>query len=163
MIKRNLKVGLSTMMFVLVGISVSAQERSEKRTERKKITAEEVFKQRDKNEDGKLEKGELIGWVSNDFAKLDLDSDGFLSLEEFSKSAKFQKRTRKGRSGERPNPAMVMERLDANSDGKISKEEAKGPLAEHFDRIDSNKDGFISKEEIENAPRRRGKRSQRRN
>ncbi len=151
------------MVLLLVGMGVSAQERSEKPKERKKMAVEEVFKQRDKNEDGKLEKSELIGWVSNDFAKLDSNSDGFLSLEEFSKAAKLQNKNRKGRSGERRNPTMVMERLDANSDGKISKEEAKGPLVEHFDKIDSNSDGFISKEELENAPRRRGKRTQRKN
>ena len=163
MIKRKLRRDLSTMIMLLIVTGLSAQERSHKQGERKKESVEEVFKQRDKNEDGKLEKSELIGWVSNDFSKLDVNADGFLSLEEFAKSAKFQKRNKRGRSGERPNPDMVMERLDANEDGKISKKEAKGPLKEHFDRIDSNNDGFITKEEIENAPRRRAKKSQRRN
>ena len=48
--------------------------------------------------------------------------------------------------------------LDTNQDEKISKEEAKGPLADHFDRIDSNDDGFITKDELEKMQRRRGSR-----
>src|SRR5262249_11286213 len=36
----------------------------------------------------------------------------------------------------------VFERLDTNKDGKISKEEAKGLIKEHFDRLDVNHDGF---------------------
>lgn len=39
--------------------------------------------------------------------------------------------------------------LDANKDGKLSREEAaKGLLPESFDRIDANRDGFLSREEL---------------
>lgn len=55
---------------------------------------------------------------------------------------------REGRSG-----ADRFARLDVNNDGKLSKEEMKGPLAEKFDLIDTDKDGFISKEELEKSPR----------
>jgi Ca2+-binding EF-hand superfamily protein len=41
--------------------------------------------------------------------------------------------------------------MDINKDGKISKEEAKGMVAENFERIDANKDGFIDKEELTKA------------
>ena len=44
--------------------------------------------------------------------------------------------------------------LDANYDGKISRQEAKGPLAKDFDRLDTNDDGYISKSEIPNQPAR---------
>jgi len=46
-------------------------------------------------------------------------------------------------------------RLDANQDGKISKEEARGLIREHFDQIDSNKDGFISFDELTKAAKER--------
>ena len=46
-----------------------------------------------------------------------------------------------------------MERLDTNKDGKISKDEAKGPMVQHFDQIDANSDGFVSKEELEQMKR----------
>lgn len=55
--------------------------------------------------------------------------------------------------GERPDPSQIMEHMDVNKDGKISKTEAKGPLKESFSKVDVNEDGFISKEELEKAPR----------
>lgn len=53
---------------------------------------------------------------------------------------------------ERPAPEEVMKKLDANKDGKISKEESKGPVKKDFERIDTNKDGYIVIEEIKSAP-----------
>ncbi|MFL5246081.1 MAG: EF-hand domain-containing protein [Gemmataceae bacterium] len=46
-----------------------------------------------------------------------------------------------------------LERFDTNKDGRISKEEAKGKLAENFDRLDANKDGYLDKEELQRAAR----------
>ena len=51
--------------------------------------------------------------------------------------------------GQRPSITDLMNQMDANKDGKLSKNEAKGPLSEQFSEIDTNKDGFISKEELE--------------
>src|SRR5262249_22102452 len=42
----------------------------------------------------------------------------------------------------------IFNRLDTNKDGKISREEAKGPLEKNFDAIDRNKDGFLDKAEV---------------
>jgi hypothetical protein len=44
-------------------------------------------------------------------------------------------------------PEEVLKKLDANGDGKVSREEWTGP-PQAFDRIDSNSDGAITKEEI---------------
>lgn len=43
--------------------------------------------------------------------------------------------------------------IDANRDGKISREEAAGfrGVAKHFDEADLNKDGFLSRDEFTNA------------
>ena len=50
-------------------------------------------------------------------------------------------------------------RMDANNDGKLTKDELRGPLADRFSEIDTNKDGSISKEELMAAPRpQRGQR-----
>jgi Ca2+-binding EF-hand superfamily protein len=46
---------------------------------------------------------------------------------------------------------MLLERFDANKDGKISKDEAKGKLAVNFDKLDTNKDGYLDKEELRKA------------
>ena len=47
----------------------------------------------------------------------------------------------------------LIERLDTNKDGKISKEEAKGWLKEHFEKLDLNKDNFLDREELIKAAR----------
>lgn len=55
----------------------------------------------------------------------------------------------------------LLEQMDANEDGKLSKEEIKGPLKNHFSDVDMDEDGFITAEEFEKAPR--PKRRERRN
>lgn len=45
--------------------------------------------------------------------------------------------------------------MDTNNDGKLSKQEVKGPLAKDFSRIDRNNDGYISKDEMPELPARR--------
>lgn len=50
---------------------------------------------------------------------------------------------------ERPNLSQIFKQMDSDNDGKLSKNEVKGPLYDEFTQIDSNKDGFISKDEIE--------------
>ncbi|HLW64008.1 MAG TPA: hypothetical protein VKS79_01735, partial [Gemmataceae bacterium] len=42
----------------------------------------------------------------------------------------------------------ILERMDKNKDGKISRDEAQGRIKENFDRIDTNKDGFLDREEL---------------
>ena len=48
-----------------------------------------------------------------------------------------------------PTVERVLEELDTNNDGKISKKEAKGPLSQKFEEVDMNEDGFISKNELQ--------------
>lgn len=54
---------------------------------------------------------------------------------------------------EPPSVEELFKEMDANEDGKLSKEEVKGPLKKDFAKIDADEDGFLSKEEIENAPK----------
>jgi len=51
----------------------------------------------------------------------------------------------------------LLELMDVNKDGKLAKEELKGPLAEVFSKLDTNSDGFLTKEELdkEQRPQRR--------
>jgi len=48
--------------------------------------------------------------------------------------------------------------MDANKDGKLSKNEVKGPIAEDFSKIDANQDGFITREELEKISKNGGQR-----
>ena len=69
------------------------------------------------------------------------------------KSEQSEKRGQPRQRGERPDAATILGEMDANKNGKLSKDEVKGPLQQNFSKIDSNEDNFISKEELENAPK----------
>ncbi|WP_340158872.1 EF-hand domain-containing protein [uncultured Maribacter sp.] len=63
----------------------------------------------------------------------------------------------KGERREPPTYAKLLEEMDADEDGQLSKEEVKGPLKDNFSEIDTNEDGFISKEEFDEAPKPTGR------
>lgn len=54
-------------------------------------------------------------------------------------------------AGGMPSPEQIVGFLDTNKDGFIAKDEAKGPMAQHFDHVDANKDGKVSVDELKTA------------
>ncbi len=52
-----------------------------------------------------------------------------------------------------PTFEQLLKEMDANEDGKLSKDEVKGPLKDEFTKIDTDEDGFISEEELKKAPK----------
>ncbi len=52
-----------------------------------------------------------------------------------------------------PSIEEIFKMMDTNEDGKLTKEEVKGPLKRDFSKIDTDEDGFITKEELEKAPK----------
>ncbi|MVZ96402.1 EF-hand domain-containing protein [Sphingorhabdus sp. IMCC26285] len=54
-------------------------------------------------------------------------------------------------AGGMPGPEQIFAFLDADKDGFIAKNEAQGPMVQHFDFIDSDKDGKISVAELKTA------------
>jgi len=52
-----------------------------------------------------------------------------------------------------PSGAELIAEMDENGDGKLSKNEIKGPLANDFDTVDTDGDGYLTEEEIDNAPK----------
>lgn len=52
-----------------------------------------------------------------------------------------------------PTFKQLLKDMDANEDGKLSKEEVKGPLKEVFENVDADEDGFITEKEFEKAPK----------
>lgn len=50
-----------------------------------------------------------------------------------------------------PTFAKLLKDLDANEDGKLSQEEARGPLKDDFAKIDTNEDGYINETEFKSG------------
>lgn len=59
-------------------------------------------------------------------------------------------------NGGPPSTNELFAQMDGNKDGKLSKAEVKGPLANDFAKIDTNNDGFITKAELNKAPKPNG-------
>lgn len=61
--------------------------------------------------------------------------------------------------GQRPSAEQILERLDQDGDGKISKSEAseaqRGKLSENFDMLDANSDGYIDIEELDGGAKKK--------
>jgi EF hand len=53
--------------------------------------------------------------------------------------------------GGMPSPEQIFGFMDANKDGFIAKDEAQGPMVQHFDAIDADKDAKISLVELKTA------------
>jgi hypothetical protein len=104
-----LRLVLSVALALLVGAGVAlAQDAPKKEPPKPKKTAEEIFKEKDKNKDGFLTVDELVGkskkpeaeQKAKEFiAKKDKNKDGKLSLEEF--TAKPEKKEG-GKKGKKP-------------------------------------------------------------
>jgi|GEM_PF-1521559 len=59
-----------------------------------------------------------------------------------------QKPNKNRPSNTSPNFTNMIERMDSNKDGKISKSEAKGKLKDNFEKRDNNNDGYITENEM---------------
>lgn len=71
----------------------------------------------------------------------------------FALNMNAQPSDRKERGKKPPTFKELLEKMDTDKDGKLSKNEVKGPLKEIFKKIDTDEDGFISKNEFEKAPK----------
>ncbi len=58
-------------------------------------------------------------------------------------------RATKNPPGQRPRPGELFTRMDANGDGKITRNEARGRMIERFDEMDTDKSDTISRDEVE--------------
>ncbi|MCT4558285.1 MAG: EF-hand domain-containing protein [Pelagimonas sp.] len=109
-----------------------------------------MFEQMDLNNDGQITKEEMAQAKEKRFTDADADGDGFLTREELTAQAEKRNADRMTQRIDR-----MMSHVDANEDGKISKDEAAnmGPSQERADKmfakLDTNSDGAISKDEIQ--------------
>jgi len=111
-----------------------------------------LLDQLDSNKDGNISKEE---WQAG-FAALDKDGDGKLSPRE------LRVRPKGRRGGKNRGGADKLKKMDTDGDGKISKREfLDGTANKLFSRLDADSDGFVTKEEAEAMkPKHRGPRGQ---
>lgn len=57
-----------------------------------------------------------------------------------------------------PRAQKIMNKMDKDNDGRISKQEAKGRLKKHFGQIDTNNDGFLTFDELKHKQKMKRKR-----
>lgn len=107
----------------------------------------------DANSDGTITLEELRNRAANRFAEADSNGDGALSAEEL--TAQMSARAADG-------AARMIERMDGNEDGLLQLSEIPqrdGDRAERmFERADADGDGEISEEEFDVVKERRGDR-----
>lgn len=120
-----------------------------------------MFKNADKNHDGKVTLEEARALSGEKFAAADANKDGQLEPEEMrALGARMGKGDRAGRGqgrGHGQGQGQGLKRLDKDGNGTISKEEAPPRLKDHFDEVDTNKDGQLDREELKAAREKLGK------
>jgi Ca2+-binding EF-hand superfamily protein len=136
---------------IVCAAGVFAQDEQRK----KRLAATLSFEKLDQNKDGYLDGAELPEPIKNRLERIDQNSDGKVSREEFNRLA--------ARLGVPPAPApsrpdtaapapdALFRLLDANNDGKLSKEELQNS-PKLLDKLDRNKDGVLDQEELKAAP-----------
>jgi Ca2+-binding EF-hand superfamily protein len=93
MTQKKIKVIIAfAIISTLFILSTNAQSKDKNRKE--PPTVDEIFKELDKNEDGKLSLKEIKGPLKRDFAKIDTDEDGFITKKELEKAPKPKRRER---------------------------------------------------------------------
>lgn len=106
------------------------------------------FQDIDTDGDGKITQSEMQGIAAARFATADVDGDGFLTLTELEKSGQERAKRRAG---------YMLERMDADGDGKIALSEMKPRRdpARIFERLDADGDGVITLAEYDAAHEKR--------
>ena len=126
----------------------------------------DLIKKVDKDGNGKVSKEECPKEHKAGFDKVDANGDGQVCEAELKAAiiAKMKamreshiKKMREmhakrgeghkhhhGHHRKPPCPAEIIKKLDTNKDGKVCKDEARGPMKDHFDKIDANDDGGVS-------------------
>ena len=114
-----------------------------------KATPEEFIKRFDKDKDGAVGRDELPPFLAKAFDRADRDGSGKLDRPEVAAMLQVMA-TMAG--GLRPNPEQfvdgILKQFDSDKDGKLSKDEAKGRLADGFKKIDANRDGQLDRKEL---------------
>jgi hypothetical protein len=100
-----------------------------------------LFEHADPNQDGMITREEFNAARAEQFTKLDRNADGYIDATDREGEAAGQERRRRhgGHTA----------RLDADSDGKVSREEFVNGPTHFFDRADTDKSNVLDAKELE--------------
>jgi Ca2+-binding EF-hand superfamily protein len=98
----------------------------------------------DTNHDGTVSRDEFIAWREKQFAHLDRNGDGVLDAADHADADQQHE-------GMKERGDKMREKLDANGDGKITKEEFVNAGMPMFDRADTDGNGVLDAKEMQAA------------
>ena len=148
-------VALCASVLVLTGGQCGAQE-----------PGPNYFERLDANADGRLTKDELPEQMAEKIMQADADGDGEVTKEELEAAREKMGGRRGGQGQGGPNQAgrgqggpqdgAFFERLDANKDGKLTKDELPERATERIMQADADGDGIVTKAEFAAAREKMG-------
>jgi len=113
-----------------------------------------LFERSDTNGDGFVSKDEFAAGRNTMFTELDANKDGAVDQAEFDKAREaWHQRMNKPAGeahaeGDGKKHHGFLQRVDANSDGKVTADEFAAAGDKMFARLDDNSDGQIAKDEL---------------
>lgn len=99
----------------------------------------------DADKDGTVTRDEFLAWRAKQFAHMDRNGDGVIDDAD-RKAAEDQREAMREQRGK-----GMLEKLDANGDGKITKDEFVNAPAPMFDKADTDGNGVLDAKELQAA------------